>query len=62
MGVVGPGMISRACVCACNLPTGCYADVLGQVYAVTELVNETLRARGERGIKELSAALVPSPP
>lgn len=27
-------------VCACSLPIGCYADVLGQVYAVSEL-NET---------------------
>lgn len=43
MGVVGPGMCVQH-VCACNLPIGCYADVLGQVYAVTELVNETWHA------------------
>lgn len=47
-------------VCACSLPIGCYADVLGQVYAVSEL-NETRSARGEWVIKEVSASLVPSP-
>lgn len=30
-------------VCACSLPIGCYADVSGQVYAVSEL-NETRSA------------------
>lgn len=66
MGGVGAGMTLRACVCvkhvcACSLPIGSYAGVLGQVYAVTELLNETWCAWGERWIKELTAALVPSP-
>lgn len=70
-GRAGPGWVSRrmgggrACllhVCACSLPIGRYVNVLVQVYAVTELVNETWLAWGERGMKELSAALVPSPP
>lgn len=29
---------------SCNLPSGCHADMLGQVYTAPELVNDTQSA------------------